>query len=77
MLYSYNFSLEKFINLIKDNFFYSGENGLQKDVEILYYFLMQKYSAGEIEKISLELVEMQKLSSVEFDKIMSFLANKY
>ena len=51
MLYTFNFSVNKFSNLISTSIELRGENAIVEDSKLLYYYLCQKYSHSEIEKV--------------------------
>lgn len=51
VLYTFNFSVDKFSNLISSSIKLRGENAIEEDAKLLYYYLCQKYSHSEIEKV--------------------------
>lgn len=75
MLYTYNFSIEKFNSMIIENIERNGEKGMLRDVDIIYYYLSQKYSHFEIKQIINQLNNVLEMSDVDIQKKLLFLSN--
>lgn len=75
MLYAYNLSPEKIYNLIFENFYVFGEDGISHDADIIYFYLSQKYGLTGVLKIIECLKNILSLSSTEIDQKMLDLAN--
>lgn len=75
MLFTYNFSLEKMLNLIENNFAFCGKKGIERDAEIIYYYLTQKYGILGIPSVLNEISNILTLPSVDVDKKMLNLSN--
>lgn len=74
----YNFSYERFVNLLKNNEKNlgddSGDGGQSLDALILLYFLLQKYGSTDLSKV---IDEMKKISSKGLDNIFSQIVIKH
>lgn len=75
MLFTYDFSLEKMLNLIEKNLDFCGKKGMERDAEIIYYYLTQKYGVLGIPSVLNEISKILTLSSVDVDKKMLNLSN--
>lgn len=73
MLYTFNFSPSTISKMIEMNLPYIGRKGMQKDAEIIYLYLIQKYSFLEISQILSDIEGLMTLSSEEINKRMRYL----
>lgn len=64
MVYLYNFSVEKLMKMISENMDRRGETSIQRDIDILFYYLSQKYTINEIKAVT-EGIEKVSDSSVD------------
>ena len=75
MIFTYNFSIKKLCDLLNENLSRCGDNGMNIDADLLYYYLRQKYAPVQIQKIANKLNELSDMPSYEIDKKMRLFAN--
>lgn len=77
MLYKFNFSVNKFSNLISTSIELRGENAIAEDSKLLYYYLCQKYSHSEIEKVIKHIDNiLNKMDEKELHDLLIDFANR-
>lgn len=77
MLYKFNFSVNKFSNLISASIELRGENAIAEDSKLLYYYLCQKYSHSEIEKVIKHIDNiLNKMDEKELHDLLIDFANR-
>lgn len=71
MLYKFDFSLEKFCRLLSLNLDKNGDEARQRDAELIYYYLTQKYAHSEMEEVINNLDSiMNKMSQKEIHNLL-------
>ena len=76
MLPVYNFNFDNFCNLLKKNFLFNGEKGIERDALLIYYLFIQKYSRFEFKLVFDKIRQIQEMSATEVDKILTNLSHE-
>lgn len=74
MLYKFDFSLEKICRLLSLNIDKNGDEARQRDAELIYYYLTQKYAHSEIEEViqNLHKIMYNTLEKEKHELLLSF-----
>lgn len=75
MLYKYNFSVQRLSKFIENNIPHRDKLGMEKDAEIIYYYLIQKYSPIDIREVLKYTNQLLNNSAIEIDNKMQSLGN--
>jgi len=77
MLYKFDFTVDKFSNLISASIELQGENAIVEDAKLLYYFLSQKYSHSEIEQVIKNVDKiLNQMDETEIHNLLINFANR-